>query len=210
MGMVVALRGRASARKLRLFACACLRRAWGRLTDKGARRAVEVAEQFADGHLTPQALAEARERFGGPFTLTGFEMIDLPDATSENAFGAACGAAGRAQMALTDLDTLRVNTDEQAAQSDLLRDIFGNPFRPRRALDPAILAWHDGTVRRLAQAAYDERHLPAGTLDAGRLGILADALTDAGCDDEDLIAHCRSPGPHVRGCWAVDLILGKA
>jgi hypothetical protein len=71
------------------------------------------------------------------------------------------------------------------------------------------LNWHDGTVRRIAQAIYDERRLPAGTLDTGRLAILADALLDAGCDNEELLQHCRSAGPHVRGCWAVDLILGK-
>jgi hypothetical protein len=64
-------------------------------------------------------------------------------------------------------------------------------------------------VRRLAEVIYDDRQLPAGTLDAGRLPILTDALLDAGCEDEALIQHCRSAGPHVRGCWAVDLILGK-
>jgi hypothetical protein len=90
-----------------------------------------------------------------------------------------------------------------------VRDIFGNPFRRSPPPPPAVLAWNDRTVSRLAQAAYDERHLPAGTLDPGRLGILADALLDAGCEDEALIQHCRAPGPHVRGCWAIDLILGK-
>jgi hypothetical protein len=62
----------------------------------------------------------------------------------------------------------------------------------------------------LAQAAYDERVLPAGTLDTARLAVLADALEDAGCADADLLGHLRGPGPHVRGCWAVDLLLGKA
>ena len=61
----------------------------------------------------------------------------------------------------------------------------------------------------LAQAAYDERELPAGTLDTARLGVLADALEESGCDQADLLAHLRGPGPHVRGCWAVDLLLGK-
>jgi hypothetical protein len=65
-------------------------------------------------------------------------------------------------------------------------------------------------VVRLAQAAYDDRHLPAGTLDNGRLAILADALEEAGCTDADVLGHLRGPGPHVRGCWAVDLLLGKA
>jgi hypothetical protein len=64
-------------------------------------------------------------------------------------------------------------------------------------------------VRRIAEGVYEERRMPEGTLDTARLAILADALLDAGCEDEALIQHCRSEGPHVRGCWAVDLILGK-
>jgi hypothetical protein len=92
----------------------------------------------------------------------------------------------------------------------LLRDIFGNPFRPSPTLPPAVLAWNDRTIPRLAEAVYEERKMPEGTLDPARLAILADALLDAGCDDEALLAHLRGPGPHVRGCWAVDLILGKS
>ena len=62
----------------------------------------------------------------------------------------------------------------------------------------------------LAQAAYDERELPSGTLDATRLAVLADALEEAGCPDRTILDHLRGPGPHVRGCWAVDLLLGKS
>jgi len=64
-------------------------------------------------------------------------------------------------------------------------------------------------VVALAQAAYDERELPAGTLDLARLAVLADALEEAGCTAQTILDHLRGPGPHVRGCWAVDLILGK-
>jgi hypothetical protein len=74
----------------------------------------------------------------------------------------------------------------------------------------AVPAWNDSTVVRLAQAAYEERHLPAGTLDTGRLAVFADALEEAGCMDADILGHLRGPGPHVRGCWAVDLCLGKS
>jgi hypothetical protein len=87
-------------------------------------------------------------------------------------------------------------------QCDLLRDIIGNRSRPPRALDPAVLAWHDGTVVRLARAMYEAR-------DFSSMGLLADALLDAGCADEALLAHCRAGGEHIRGCWAVDLLLGK-
>ncbi|HEY1381779.1 MAG TPA: hypothetical protein VGF55_33580 [Gemmataceae bacterium] len=83
----------------------------------------------------------------------------------------------------------------------MLRDIFGNPFRPV-AVEPAWLAWNHGTVPAIARRVYDERRFED-------LPILADALEDAGCTNADLLAHCRGGGPHVRGCWAVDLLLGK-
>src|SRR5262245_18565522 len=85
------------------------------------------------------------------------------------------------------------------------RDVAGNPFRPI-ALNPN---WLTPTVINLAAAAYEERVLPSGELDTARLAVLSDALEDAGCEDADLLGHLRSPRPHVRGCWAVDLILGK-
>jgi hypothetical protein len=93
--------------------------------------------------------------------------------------------------------------------AQLLRDVIGNPFRPV-VLSPTWLAWNDVTVVRLAQAAYDQRDLPAGTLDNTRLAVLADALEEAGCTSEDVLGHLRGPGPHVRGCWPIDLCLGKS
>jgi hypothetical protein len=92
---------------------------------------------------------------------------------------------------------------QMALLSACVRDIFGNPFRPSPGLPPAILGWSDGTVRWIAAGIYEERAFQ-------RLPILADALLDAGCDDEELLAHCRSEGPHARGCWAIDAILGKS
>jgi hypothetical protein len=88
---------------------------------------------------------------------------------------------------------------ESAAHLQLLREIVGNPFRPV-AFDPA---WRSPTVAALAGAIYDERAFD-------RLPILADALEEAGCDHPDVLAHCRGDGPHVRGCWVVDLVLGKS
>src|SRR5262245_22359662 len=94
---------------------------------------------------------------------------------------------------------------EEVEQIRLLRDIFGNAYR-LLSLNPA---WLTPAVRSLATAAYDERILPSGELDTGRLAVLADALEEAGCTDTAILSHLRGPGPHVRGCWAVDLILGK-
>jgi hypothetical protein len=93
----------------------------------------------------------------------------------------------------------------RAARADLLRDLFGNPFRPV-ALDPA---WLTPTVQALAQAAYEERVLPSGELDLARLKVLADSLEEAGCSQAAVLDHLRGPGPHVLGCWAVDLVLGR-
>ncbi|MBL8799438.1 MAG: hypothetical protein JNM56_36490 [Planctomycetia bacterium] len=84
-------------------------------------------------------------------------------------------------------------------QCSLLRCIFGNPFRPVAIAS----SWHTSTVGQLAQAIYDERAFD-------RLPILGDALEDAGCDNGDILSHCREPGAHARGCWPLDLILGKS
>jgi hypothetical protein len=73
-----------------------------------------------------------------------------------------------------------------------------------------VLSWNDGCVVKLATAAYKCRRLPAGTLDPDRLAVLADALQEAGVSDSDILTHCRGPGPHVRGCFVLDLILGKS
>jgi hypothetical protein len=84
----------------------------------------------------------------------------------------------------------------------LLHDVFGPIlFRPA-TFDPLLFEWKDGTIPKLAQGIYDDRAFD-------RLPILADALEDAGCDNADILAHCRGPGEHVRGCWVVDLLLGK-
>jgi hypothetical protein len=98
---------------------------------------------------------------------------------------------------------------ERPLQAVLLRCIFGNPFR--RLTPPAaqVLAWNGGLVRKLAEAAYDRRHLPSGDLDQARLAVLADALDDAGVTAPDLLNHLHGPGPHVRGCHVLDLLLGK-
>jgi hypothetical protein len=90
---------------------------------------------------------------------------------------------------------------EADAQADLLRCIFGNPFH-LVSLDPGWLTWNGGTVAKLAQAIYEERRFQD-------LPVLADALEEAGCTNEGILVHCRRPGEHVRGCWVVDLLLGK-
>ena len=95
---------------------------------------------------------------------------------------------------------------ERQAECHLLREVFGNPFRPVEVGH----AWQTPQVVALAQAAYEQRELPAGTLDPAQLAVLADALEEAGCTGQTILGHLRRPGPHVRGCWVVDLLLGKS
>ncbi len=98
---------------------------------------------------------------------------------------------------------------ECRAQAALLRDVCGPiPYRGI-PMEPAWLTWNGETVVKLAAACYEERTLPEGTLDRARLAVLADALEEAGCADAGLLGHLRSEGPHVRGCAAIDAILGK-
>ncbi len=91
----------------------------------------------------------------------------------------------------------------------LLREVVGNPFRPLPRLGPAVLGWNGGCIRQMASATFAEPTVPEGTLAPARLAVLADALEEAGCTDTDLLTHLRSAGRHVRGCWALDAVLGK-
>ena len=211
------LRGKASDRKLRLFVCACCRHIWHKLTDKQSRRAVEVAERLADGQADPAEVAVARteiEELRRGQEQQWSEDAQWSEATLLYGYMDQWPCILAESSVAKDVTTKWVNlagsvapTDEAmraewAAQAALLRDIFGNPFRSPPPLPPAVLAWNDGTIHRLAQAIYEERAFD-------RLPVLADALEEAGCHDPDILAHCRQPGEHVRGCWVVDLLLGK-
>jgi hypothetical protein len=200
--------GRASDRKLRLFACACCRRVWHLAPHDDTRGAVEAAERFADGGGTAADLLRVHVSAAQVF----YDYLREGRQADREAARADCSAAATAAWTAANLSgewslaaEVAGGVNAGPARADLLRDIFGNPFRPATVLPP----WQTPQAVGLAQATYDERELPAGTLDPARLAVLADALEDAGCDEADLLGHLRGPGPHVRGCWAVDLILGK-
>jgi hypothetical protein len=213
--MLEFLQGKANERKLRLFAVSCCFRIMPLLVDSRSRTAVELAERFAEGTGSLRELCSAGEAADGLWNETALGDDDRFDDAGTDAVEAAAnctypdnaGEAARmtAHSAVSAMSYSGRQNSEQQAQADLLRDSFGNPFRP------VVLnsTWRTPTVTALATAAYEERHLPAGTLDTQRLAILADALEDAGCTDEQILAHLRGPGPHVRGCWVVDLLLGK-
>jgi len=193
-------------RKLRLFAAACCRVAWPNLVPE-FRRVVEASEDYADGRVS---LADLRRAYDTTFECT----VSAERHAVQSAAGINCAswwasanlyltAAHRiAEMVVNPADRVRgaVHIVERNLTSfaDFLRDVVGNPFRPV-TFDPR---WRTADTLGLARAIYDERAFD-------RMPILADALMDAGCADEQVLGHCRGDGPHVRGCWVVDLVLGK-
>jgi hypothetical protein len=215
--MLEFLWGKATERKMRLFACACVRRFWSHLTDERSRRAVGVAEREADGSGGEEVLrlAERDAKAAIPSLSLAVHPSDqaaaagaiaVVNADSVEASRLACGWGRNVSLALAyeqkPGDLIRAK-DRACADWDgvavaLLLDLFRTLFRPV-VLDPAWLA---PNVVNLAQAIYDERAFH-------RLPFLADTLEEAGCQDAEILDHCRSDGPHVRGCWVVDLILGK-
>lgn len=194
-------------RKGGLFAVACCRRIWHLLADERSRAAVEAAARFADALVVEEQLAEAEivaekahvEAFRAKGKVGACAEWAARYAASRDSFFAATRASNFAFIAAGD--SLE-GGPEHSAQADLLRCIFGPlPFRSV-AIEPTALLWNAGAVVKMAQSIYDDRAF-------GELPELADALEEAGCRDGDVLSHCRSPGPHVCGCWVVDLVLGK-
>jgi hypothetical protein len=243
--MLEFFQGRASERKMRLFACACCRQVWHLLADERSRCAVEAAERFAEGEATPEELHAAAVTawcaLSGTNSLAPWSVAYLTDGRLSPArlawITAWCTAAGDASfieranarhasyvgydIALAESEghgdavipwddhvtRCKSLVDGEAtlrglkSQAILLRDIFGNTFCAA-ALDERWLTWNGGVTPKLAEAIYEERAFD-------RLPVLADALEDAGCAEPAILEHCRSGGEHVRGCWVVDLVLGK-
>jgi hypothetical protein len=214
--MLEFLRSKASDRKLRLFCCACLRRIWHLLREEHLREGIEVAERYINGSATSgelvRAVRTARKIYqdSGAAERAAYYATWISPSNAEAPAIVMSWSREAARYASDDPYPYRnVIAIESAAHAVIFRDVFGNPFRPV-ALDPSWLAWNDGTVYRIAQGIYEERKMPEGTLDSGRLAILHDALLDAGCSDEAILSHCRSSEDHVRGCWVVDLLLEKS
>jgi len=229
----------ASDRKVRLFGCATVRRAWHAIPETGSfRHLVELGELYADGMIGRDELASGRREAELAYTATmtmahqgrrwtlirmGMFVIlettrgwpyplvervqDLVGQSANDTDAARKAPAGEEVQAARAAwsAALQARNSEREAQSGLLRDLFSNPFRPV-SFAPV---WRTPTVTALATAAYEDRVLPVGTLDNDRLAVLADALEDAGCDNADILTHLRSPGPHVRGCWPLDLLLAR-
>jgi len=220
-GILSWLGPKADGRSLRLFCCACCRLIWPIIPIGASRKAVETSERFADGLVSAAVLraAEAAARSVPSWGAGGW----LAAWAAAEAAGLDVGAAAEwvprwaaeavgeavARAALASDDAMPVHETASAAwrqqrqlQCGLLRDIFVNPMRPVVPIDPRCLWWKNGAVVQAAQASYDRGGCE-------ELSYLANLLEQAGCDDEDILAHCRDASGHVRGCWVLDLLLGR-
>jgi hypothetical protein len=202
--MLQFLLGKARDRKIRLYACACCRRIWSLLTDNRSREVIEVAEKYADGQVNKLALVDAsRAAYRAGITLyrRGEEVITRWAAHAAQAsaylnhlrLAEACLVR---TMYVIEQFGIRKPAEENIEQVKLVFEVFHNPF----TTVTVETTWLTSTVTAIARQMYDSRDFSA-------MPILADALQDAGCDNDEILNHCRRPADHVRGCWVVDLLL---
>jgi hypothetical protein len=214
--MVESLWDKGSKRKLRLLAVACCRRIAHLVTDVRYHAVVAEVEGFMEGTLSRERLeavqAECRSEprpigsWLDPQYLAAYVLKHLPYACLHDDpvahlldfFSFIQMASAGAQAPVNSEAWQAASGAEEKAECELLRDIFGNPYRPVTF----SRSWRTNTAVTLTRQMYDSREFSA-------MPILADALQDAGCDSADILDHCRGPGPHVRGCWVVDLVLAK-
>jgi hypothetical protein len=182
LSMLNFLLGKVDSRKLRLFACACTRLI-GERRQIEHHRVVEVGERYADKLATSQEVEQERLRVLQTPAYSGFALTVWEDI----------------EKSIVSIFGHEYNLWDKEQYVPIARDIFGNPFRPVKIDN----RWLTSTVIDLASAIYAERAFD-------RMGVLCDALMDAGCNSDEIIAHCRASGPHVRGCWVIDLLLGKS
>jgi hypothetical protein len=175
---------KAGKRKLRLFGAACARRAFAWLSSRpSALGLVRTVELLADGLATRADLQKARRALPGSLPYVPVGLV----------WAARAKPADAARFFAQD-----ESVGARKRHADVLREIFGNPFR-----QPIIeLAWLTPGVKTLAESIYKESRF-------SDLPALADALEGAGCTNSSILAHCRAPGVHARGCWALDLLLAK-
>jgi hypothetical protein len=159
----------------------------------GAFFRVNYAEQAAI-LVTGQASTWPTLMWGGAWSLWS-AMIDVLRSAAWAAGGGFPGSLEAAHRLLARPDAMH---REQAAQCDLVRDLYGNPFRPV-SFEPGWGAWQNRTVARLAAGLYEERRF-------SDLPVLADALEEAGCTNQTILEHCRGGREHARGCWVLDAL----
>jgi hypothetical protein len=188
--------GGVSDRKLRLFAVACCRRVRSLMRAKESQNVLEATERFADGLASREEFCEARlwmDELDVEVMSDGRRVFAWATKPDERPIRLAVEAARYAGKAIGP------HGNGQAVLSRLLRDIFGNPFQTS-VIDSN---WLTHSVVTLAQSIYNERSFE-------RLPLLGDALEAAGCDNSDMLSHCRTKTEHVKGCWVVDAFSGRA
>jgi hypothetical protein len=202
-------------RRFRLLACACCRLVWDYLVDERSRRVIELTEDYLENRVDEHTFRVGSNAARDACAQLEFDVDDrkyvgtnvdkLHVAIAFAAWDASNADnfvyANSVVLTVEEVLGVKVKGHEGLVLANLLRDIFGNPFRPV-SINLEWLTWNDGTVRRVAQSIYEEKTF-------NQMPILADALEDAGCDNEDILNHCRSGGEHVRACWVVDALLGK-
>jgi hypothetical protein len=220
-----------SKRKIRLLACACCRRIGALLREEPCERAVTVSERFADGLATERELADAwhAAHDAAELVFTQAALAPLRSLTGEASWkGRAWAVRAAVEVASLDAPAAAISSAIAAALesgangdastwsallgsralTELMRDVFGPLlFRPIIVLP----AWLSHQVVALAEAAYEERTPVMCAIDNDHLAVLADDLEKAGCDNEEILTHLRDPAAdHVRGCFALDLVLGRS
>jgi hypothetical protein len=172
--------------------------------------AVELVEAFADSRTNNErrqvkaARQIARELFRFEHRVEGGNYVDPPTAgyylldTLVRVSAPDAASDTHSRCSQYDREVGRPVAAGYESRRRVLIDIYGNWFR-RITLKPR---WRTADVLGVARGIYEDRAFE-------RLPLLADALMDDGCDDEQVLGHCRGEGPHVRGCWVVDLVLGK-
>jgi hypothetical protein len=218
--------GKLSERKARLLAVAACRRIWHLMRYESSRRAIEVVEQYSEGLCCEEKLrAVASRAYDLAMHLDAHSDDPARSEVEYHAAFAAWQAAtagpphpmrtlGQAARAIAWEDAgddygpeagIAAEHAEYACQCILLRDIFFDPFRTQPVIPAAVLAWNEGCVVKLATSIYEECNFAQE-----RMGVLADALEEAGVTDEEILGHCRGlAAVHVRGCWLVDFLTGR-
>lgn len=204
-------------RKFFLAGAACVRRIWHLLNGAESRAAVEAAERYADGEISQEELLaiqkpasdfHRRWHEGDPRFMAAIAASRLSHDLRQNQGLAehTMYAPVDASKAVALLNGVSEGSEvwyakeqaEMRVQAEIYRCVMGNPFRPME-LKPM---WQTPKIIHLGSAIYADRAFE-------RLPLLADALEEAGCTNADMLVHCRSKGPHARGCWVIDLLLGR-
>lgn len=213
--MLKTLKGKRLPRQRRLFAVACCRTVFSELAAPESRLAVDTAERYVDRRAVRDELDAAHDaaRTVAQRWLDEAKRGDIAAPARRQAWDAwrcayaaqLCAAPNSPEEAsavlLKGVRGPAAEAHDLVLHADLIREVFGNPFRPA-AVDPAWLAWNNGVAADLTRTIYEEKSF-------GQFPVLADILEEAGCRDEAILSHGRGGGPHARGCWVLDILMGQ-